>query len=64
MVNEQSGLLQKEVRDLKFDIQQRDENIGIKVDTIRNLQDTIESLKKHSNIDMDKVKRDFTELKE
>jgi uncharacterized protein YoxC len=28
------------------------------------LQDTIESLKKHSNIDMEKVRRDFTELKE
>jgi FtsZ-binding cell division protein ZapB len=52
------------VRDLKFEMQQKDESIGMKVDTIRNLQDTIESLKKHSNIDMEKVRRDFTELKE
>ncbi len=49
---------------MKFEIQQKDESIGMKVDTIRNLQDTIDSLKKHSNIDMEKVRRDFTELKE
>jgi len=63
-VGAQVEMLQKEVKDLRFELTQKEENLGIKVETIRNLQDTIDSLKKHANFDMEKIKKEYFELKD
>jgi hypothetical protein len=36
----------------------------MKVETIRNLQDSLESLKKHTNFDMEKLRKECLELRD
>lgn len=56
--------LQKEVKDLKFEIGQKEDALSVKLDTIRDLQDQLDNVKRAYGNDSDRFKREIYELKE
>eukprot|EP00347_Sterkiella_histriomuscorum_P016871 403351526 len=56
--------LQKDIKDLKFEIQQKDETIIMKQDQISSLQNQLENIKKNQSQDLEKVRKDITNQQE
>lgn len=56
--------LQKEIKDLKFEVSQKEDALSVKIETIRDLQDSLDNLKRQHFTENDKLKRENIELRE
>jgi uncharacterized coiled-coil DUF342 family protein len=61
-MQEQLINLQRELKDVQFELTQKNETLGMKIDTIRSLQEQIDGYRRSQHSDSDKMRREIADM--
>ena len=54
--------LQRELKDISFELSQKNETLAMKIDTIKQLQDQLDGYRRSQNTDADRLRKEIGEL--
>lgn len=54
--------MQRELKDVSFELSQKNETLGMKIETIKSLQDQVDAYRRSQNSDGDRLRLEISEL--